>query len=147
MDDGGINTVLCSVYNSAKLDHYWNHVREIPDKGLLVSLHHSLEKSAEFEIYDVSSKDIKRVYSSDQYQGGCFFLHGLVEFNFLAGCVLVVGLGAITYSARRNIMAVIPLCKSVGYHLFEFGKDKNFQISLLRRAKWQSKHTGNDPAS
>lgn len=49
----------------------WTHLKEIPDKSLLVSLHHSAYASANLEIFELAQKgQAKKVYSFEEVRGG-----------------------------------------------------------------------------
>ena len=51
-------------------DNSWTHVKEIADTGLLVSVHHSWEKSASLEVFDVSQAGLaKKIYSFEEVFG------------------------------------------------------------------------------
>mgnify|MGYP006933351247 CR=1 FL=1 len=42
------------------------HVYGIPKSPLLVSLNHQREKAAKMEIFDISKKPVKKIYSSEE---------------------------------------------------------------------------------
>ena len=48
----------------------WTHVKEIANTGLLVSLHHNYNQSANLEVFDVSRKgQTKKIYSFEEISG------------------------------------------------------------------------------
>lgn len=47
----------------------WTHVREIPNTKLLVSLSHSFFTSANMEIFDISKKTPRKIYSFEEVFG------------------------------------------------------------------------------
>lgn len=52
-------------------DDSWAHLKEIPNTGYLVSLHHCDEISANLAIFDVSQKtNPKKIYSFEEIVGG-----------------------------------------------------------------------------
>lgn len=46
------------------------HIKEIPNTKLLVSIQHLPFKSGHMEIYDVSKKTVKTIYSLGEVSGG-----------------------------------------------------------------------------
>ena len=69
--DGGNISIYKKIFQFFCKGYWWSHVREIPVTTLLVSLHHSYEKCARMEIFDVSKKEqAKKVFSSDEVLGG-----------------------------------------------------------------------------
>ena len=49
----------------------WTHVKEIANTGLLVSVHHCYDNSANLEVFDVSRKrQVKKIYSFEEVSGG-----------------------------------------------------------------------------
>ena len=58
------------IYAVLFLEDGWTHVKEIPNTKLLVSLHHSYDKSANMAVFDISKKDhIKEIYSLGEVSG------------------------------------------------------------------------------
>ena len=56
--------------NSVTLHEGWTHVKEIANTGLLVSVHHCYNKSANLEVFDVSRKGhTKKIYSATEVSG------------------------------------------------------------------------------
>jgi len=51
-------------------------VKEIANTGFLVSVHHSYQKSANLEVFDVSQKgQPKKIYSFEEVSGGKIFIN------------------------------------------------------------------------
>ncbi len=67
-----IHRLKYSVFSKA--DYSWTHIKDIPSSGLLVSLHHSVMKSANMEIFDISQRGkVKKVYSFEEVLGSKYF--------------------------------------------------------------------------
>ena len=110
-------------------------MREIPNTKLLVSLSHSYLTSANMEIFDISKKTPKKIYSFEETFGRNIDL----ILNLQSFHILDVGDGDITYNSRRNILAAIPLTEKIAYHLFDVGysaRKNSPSVKLLKKAKW-----------
>ena len=53
-----------------EIENSWTHVKEIPNTNLLISLHHSFEKSANMVVLDVAKKGAaKKIYALGEFFG------------------------------------------------------------------------------
>lgn len=52
----------------------WTHVREISGSKYLISFHHSIGTSANFEIFDLAHpRNIKKLYTFEEVRGGIHY--------------------------------------------------------------------------
>ena len=112
-------------------------MKEITNTGLLVSVHHSYNTSANLEVFDVSRKgQVKQIYSFEEVFG-CSII-----FNVHRIIILVTGHGDVTYNPRRNILGAVPVRGKITYHLNDIaaGKGGNY-VKLIRKSKWHSQYS------
>ena len=63
-------------------DNCWPHVKEIPGTKLLISLHHSVSKCANIEVFNLGNKGRPRkIYSFDEVIG-CMFASSIIIKDF-----------------------------------------------------------------
>ena len=80
-------------------------MKEITNAKLLVSVHHSWNKSASLKVFDVSRKgQVRKIYSFEEVPGGKIIVIFLIIHRFL-----VPGNGDVTYNLRRNTLGAIPV--------------------------------------
>lgn len=90
----------------------WTHVKEIPNTNLLISAYYSMSDSANFTIFDISTKNVKETISFEELEGKA-------------------GYSEISVNAPRHLMALIPLAGKTAYHLFD-----TYSQTLLRKTQW-----------
>ena len=109
-------------------------MKEVANTGLLVSVHHSNDKSANLEVFDVSRKgQARRIYSFEEVSGGRI----LVKIHLII--CLVTGHGDVTYNPRRGILGAISVGGKISYHLYNFAMGKTGDVvKLVRKSQWHS---------
>ena len=124
------------------LEHSWTHVKEIPNTKLLVSLHHRWNELAGMAIFDISKKQkAKEIFAFPEVRGSK--IDFLLVYNYIIG-FLGTGDGDVSYNSRRGILSAIPVRGSIACHIFNIGysgqKNNNYEIKLLKKAKWNSRN-------
>ena len=109
-------------------------MKEVANTGLLVSIHHSNEESANLEVFDVSRKgQARKIYSFEEVSGSRI----LVKIHLII--CLVTGHGDVTYNPRRSILGAISVGRKISYHLYDIATGKTGDVvKLIRKSKWHS---------
>ena len=130
-------------------------LKEIPNTKLLVSVNHNYNNSANLEIYDLSQKKKRKIYSFEEVRGcnnlidlvsnhstlldlqPLFFIH--MVLNELLSSPLVTGNGDVTFNSRRRLLGAIPLGELAAYHLWniDYSRQKSDNnVRLLKKSRW-----------
>lgn len=67
--EGNENRKTYSIIQLSAFPDNWTHVKEIANTKLLISLNHVMDKSANLEIFDISCKTMKKIYSFEEVHG------------------------------------------------------------------------------
>ena len=76
--------IWAQIFVKFQENNSWTHVKEISSTGLLVSLHHCNDTSANMSVFDISKKGkARKIYSFEEVSAGIHYLFSIMNFPCL----------------------------------------------------------------
>ena len=132
-------------------------MKEISGTKLLISLHHSYNKSANIEVFNLTKKGrVEKIYSFEEVCGCKFTTIQIIQTDiFITNLFNIdiknrtfisidVGYGDFTYNTKRNLLGAISLGGKIAYHLFSVDPNPvnpKESIKLIRKSKWHLQYS------